>query len=469
MTATSHGNGATSLLERPEFERTAADHLWFHGWDMDWEDLTEREGLKVFARAKDSTLYDVRGREYLDGLSGLMVVNVGHGRREIGEAMAAQAGEIAYAASSNYTTIPTVRLAETVARITPGDLSRVFFCSGGSEAVETAIKIAKQAQALRGFPRRYKIIARRGSYHGMTLGAMSLTAGRQEEYFGPFMYGVSYVPSPNRYRNDFGLEGEAGDIMCARYVEQEIVNQGPESVAAVIGEPISTSNGDHLPSPRYWQMLREICDRHGVFLIMDEIINGFGRTGKLFASEHFGVVPDIMTIAKGLSSGYAPIAAAVVQPSVFEGFKEKGASIGHLLTFGGHAVATAAANKNLEILFREDLVARGAEQGAYLLSQLEGLRSHPTVGDVRGIGLMTCLELVKGPGSKEPWGTRHPYIKTLGEAVHDKGLLTRVWDQLHVCPPLVVTRDEIDRMVAIIDESLTEVEAQFAGEIDAAA
>ena len=257
--------------------------------------------------------------------------------------------------------------------------------------------------------------------------------------------------------------------MCARYVEQEIINQGPETVAAVIGEPISTSNGDHVPSPRYWQMLREICDRHGVFLIMDEIINGFGRTGKLFASEHFGVVPDIMTIAKGLSSGYAPIAGVVVRPSVFEGFKEEGASIGHLLTFGGHAVATAAANKNLEILFREDLVARGAEQGAYLLSQLEELRSHPTVGDVRGIGLMTCLELVKGPGSKEPWGTRHPYIKTLGETVHDKGLLTRVWNQLHVCPPLVVTREEIDRMVAIIDESLTEVEARFAGEIESAA
>jgi len=427
------------------------------------------EGLKVFARAKDSTLFDVRGREYLDGLSGLMVVNVGHGRREIGEAMATQAGEIAYAASSNYTTIPTVQLAETLAQITPGDLSRVFFCSGGSEAVETALKIAKQAQALRGFPKRYKIIARRGSYHGMTLGAMSLTAGRQEEYYGPFMYGVSHVPSPNHYRNDFGLEGEEGDFMCACYVEQEIVNQGPETVAAVIGEPISTSNGDHVPSPRYWQMLREICDRHGVFLIMDEIINGFGRTGKLFASEHFGVVPDIMTIAKGLSSGYAPIAGVVVRPTVFEGFKEEGASIGHLLTFGGHAVATAAANKNLEILFREDLVARGANQGAYLLSQLKELRSHSTVGDVRGIGLMTCLELVKGPSSKESWGTRHPYIKTLGETVHDKGLLTRVWDQLHVCPPLVVTREEIDRMVAIIDESLTEVEAQFAGEIESAA
>jgi adenosylmethionine-8-amino-7-oxononanoate aminotransferase len=469
MTNASHDHGRTSTLERPELEQTAIDHLWFHGWDMDWEELTEREGLKVFARAKDSTLYDVRGREFIDGLAGLMVVNVGHGRREIGEAMARQAGEIAYAASSNYTTIPTVQLAETLARITPGDLSRVFFCSGGSEAVETALKIAKQSQALRGFPRRYKIIARRGSYHGMTLGAMSLTAGRQEEYFGPFMYGVSHVPSPNHFRNDFGLEGEEGDIMCARYVEQEIVNQGPETVAAVIGEPVSTSNGDHVPSPRYWQMLREICDRYGVFLIMDEIINGFGRTGKLFAAEHFGVTPDLMTIAKGLSSGYAPIAAVVARPEVFEGFKQEGASIGHLLTFGGHAVATAAANANLEILFREQLVQRSAEQGAYLLSRLQELRHHPTVGDVRGIGLMTCLELVKGPGSKEAWGTRHPYIKTLGEVVHGKGLLTRVWNQLHVCPPLVITRDEIDRIVTIIDESLAEVEARFAREIEAAA
>src|SRR5829696_8968820 len=214
MTTASHSNGATSLLERPVLERSAVDPLWFHGWDMDWEELTEREGLKVFARAKDSTLYDVRGREYLDGLSGLFVVNVGHGRREIGEAMAAQAGEIAYAASSNYTTIPTVRLAETLARITPGDLSRVFFCSGGSEAVETALKIAKQIQAMRGFPRRYKIIARRGSYHGMTYGAMSLTAMRDETFFGPFMYGVYYVPHPNRYRSDFGVEGEQADVMA---------------------------------------------------------------------------------------------------------------------------------------------------------------------------------------------------------------------------------------------------------------
>jgi adenosylmethionine-8-amino-7-oxononanoate aminotransferase len=457
----------TAIVERPELEKIAAEHLWFHGWDMDWEELTEREGMKVFTHAKDCTLYDVRGNEYLDGLAGLMVVSVGHGRREIGEAMADQAGKIAYAASSNYTTVPAVRLSETLARIMPGDLNRVFFVSGGSEATETAMKIAKQAQALRGFPKRYKIISRRGSYHGMTYASMSLTAGRDETSFGPFMYGVSYVPSPNRYRNDFGLEGEDGDIMCAKYIEQEIENQGPETVAAVIAEPISASNGIHIPSPRYFQMLREICDKHGVFLIFDEIINGFGRTGKLFAAEHFGVVPDMMTIAKGLSSGYAPIAACVVRPSVFEGFKKEGASISHLLTFGGHAVATAAANKNLEILFREDLVNRAAEQGAYLLEQLQQLRSHPTVGDVRGIGLMCGVELVKSKTTKQNWGTRHPFIKGLGETVHNKGLLTRVWNVMNFAPPFVVTRDEIDRMVAIADESLTELEAQFAGEIDA--
>jgi len=238
--------------------------------------------------------------------------------------MAEQAGKVAYASAASYTTVPAVQLADTLAELTPGDLSRVFYCSGGSEAVETALKIAKQVQALRGFPKRYKVIARRGSYHGATYGAMSLTTGNRpqvERFFGPLMAGVYHVPSPNHYRNDFDLEGEAGDIMCARWVEQEILFQGPETVAAVIGEPISSSNGVHIPSPRYWQLLREICDRHGVLLIMDEVINGFGRTGKWFATEHFGVVPDIMTMAKGLSSGYCPIAAAIVRPSVFEIFQ----------------------------------------------------------------------------------------------------------------------------------------------------
>ena len=470
MTATCYGNTATSLLERPELERTAADHLWFHGWDMDWEELTEREGLKVFARAEDSTLYDVRGREYLDGLAGLFVVNVGHGRREIGEAMARQAGQIAYAASSNYTTIPTVQLAETLARITPGDLSRVFFCSGGSEAVETALKIAKQAQALRGFPKRYKIIARRGSYHGDDL--------RRDEPHRRSAGGVLRALHVRRFpraiaeslskrlrargrrrrhhvrslRRAGDRESGSGDGRGCHWRTDLDLERRPRSIAKLLANAARDLRpARRLPDHgRDHQRLRT----HRQTLCQPSISESSLTS---------------MTIAKGLSSGYAPIAGVVVRPSVFEGFKQEGASIGHLLTFGGHAVATAAANKNIEILFREDLVARCAEQGAYLLSQLEELRSHPSVGDVRGIGLMTCLDLVKGPGSKEPWGTRHAYIKTLGETVHNKGLLTRVWNQLHVSPPLVVTRDEIDRMVMIIDESLTEVEARFAGEIETAA
>jgi adenosylmethionine-8-amino-7-oxononanoate aminotransferase len=442
-------------------------HAWPHGAEMTWDELSADDGLIIFAEGRDSTLIDTRGREYLDALAGLFLVNIGHGRREVGEAMARQAGTLAYVAASNYTSVPTVQLATTLAELAPGDLERVFFCSGGSEAVETAIKIARQAQTLRGFPKRYKLIARRGSYHGMTYGAMSLTQIRNEAYHGPFMYGVSTVPSPNHYRNDFGLAGEEGDIMCARYIEQEILAQGPETVAAVIGEPISASNGTHVPSMAYWKLVREICDKYGVLLIMDEVINGFGRTGKMFAAEHFGVVPDLMTIAKGLSSGYAPIGAVLVRPSVFEEFKQPAGAFAHLLTFGGNAVAAAGAQENVRILIDEELPQRSAEMGAYLRDGLEALRVHPTVGDVRGTGLLAGVDLVKDQATRERWGMKHPFLKMLATSLRDRGVLTRVWDVLHLAPPLIVTRTEIDMLVTVIDESLTVCETEFASEIQA--
>jgi adenosylmethionine-8-amino-7-oxononanoate aminotransferase len=287
---------------------------------------------------------------------------------------------------------------------------------------------------------------------------MSLTTGNrtlQERFFGPLMDGVYHVPSPNRYRNDFGIEGEAGDEMCARWVEQEIMFQGPETVAAVIGEPISTSNGVHIPSPRYWQLLRDICDRHGVLLIMDEVINGFGRTGKWFATEHFGVTPDIMTMAKGLSSGYAPIAATIVRPSVFEVFMSEKNTVSHLLTFGGQAVAAAAALKNIEIIGREGLVERAAVMGEYLLKGLTSLKdTHPCVGDVRGLGMLCCLEMVKDRESRVKWARDSSFITRLAELVTERRMLTRVWELLHVAPPLVATHEEIDQIVAILDESI---------------
>ncbi len=418
MVASDHHIGA-----RHKAEATAIEYLWPHSNDLEWDEYTER-GLRVFVAGQGSTLTDVQGRSYLDGLAGLFLVNVGHGRTEIGAAMAEQAGRLAYTASSNSTNPATVTLAETIASITPGDLDRVFFCSGGSEAVETALKIAKQAQVLRGYPKRYKVICRRGSYHGQTFGAMSLTSSAKERYFGPFMAGVSKVPSPNHYRNDFGLEGEAGDLMCARYVEQEIL------------------------------------------ALMDEVITGYGRTGAMFAAEHYGVVPDIMTMAKGISSGYAPLGAVAVRREVFEPFTKHGNAINHLLTFGGHAVAAAAASKNIEIIQRENLVARSAEIGRYLLRLADGLRRHPTVGDVRGgKGLLCAIDLVRNKETKQAWGTEHPFIKGLALRTQEQGLITRVWDVLHLAPPLVVTEHEVELAIDIVDRCLTEMEREFADDI----
>ncbi|GHE76520.1 aspartate aminotransferase family protein [Amycolatopsis deserti] len=455
----------TAAYDRDPLETAALEHLWLHSNDLEWDELTHG-GLRVFVEGHGATLTDVRGNSYLDGLSGLFVVAAGHGRTEIADAMAAQAKKIAYTAASNAANPAAITLAEKISSLTPGDLDRVFFCSGGSEAVESAMKIAKQVQAMRGFGKRYKIIARRGSYHGTTFGAASLTGSANEGYFGPFMAGVSKVPSPNHYRNDFGLEGEAGDIMCARYVEQEILTQGPEHVAAVIGEPISVANGTHLPGPVYWQMLREICDRYGVLLIMDEVITGWGRTGTWFAAEHYGVVPDLMTMAKGLSSGYAPIAAVAARSSLFDDFRPHGRALNHLITFGGHAVAAAGALKNIEILERENLVERSAEMGTYLFELAQRLREHPTVGDVRGgQGLLCAIDFVKDKGTKQAWGTSHPFIKFLALRTQEEGLVTRVWDVLHLAPPFVLTRAEAERAIEIVDRCLTEAEHKFADEI----
>ena len=199
-------------------EQQALEHVWIH--TARWLDIAERDGLRVMVRGEGCRLFDAHGRSFLDGLAGLYVVNVGHGRAEIAEAMAKQAAELAYVSAASYTNLAAVRLADVLAGLTPGDLDRFFFCSGGSEAIESALKIAKQVQAMRGFPKRYKVIARRGGYHGATFGAMSITSSRNEKYFGPFMYGVSFVPSPNRYRNDFGIEGEEGDLRCAEAIEQ---------------------------------------------------------------------------------------------------------------------------------------------------------------------------------------------------------------------------------------------------------
>jgi adenosylmethionine-8-amino-7-oxononanoate aminotransferase len=238
--------------------------------------------------------------------------------------------------------------------------------------------------------------------------------------------------------------------------------EGPETVAAVIAEPVSASGGIVIPPPEYLPRLRQICDRHGVLLIVDEVINGFGRTGKMFASEHWDLVGDIMTVAKGLSSGYAPIAATICRPKVVEPFaSDKGKRLAHLLTFGGQAVSCAAALANLAILQRERLVENAATMGAYLLEQLQHLRQHPTVGDIRGLGLIAAVELVKDQQSKEKFAMEGAEVKTLNTLLVDRGLLTRATHIISLAPPLCITRAEVDRVVDIIDSSLTAFEQQY--------
>jgi adenosylmethionine-8-amino-7-oxononanoate aminotransferase len=453
-------SGLSEAATADSLRKAGNEHVWLHA--SPWRSLAEQEDKRILVEGKGCIVKDIDGKEYIDGLAGLWLVNVGHGRREIGEAMAVQAGTLAYASSTQTTTVPAIQLATLLSEITPGDLSTVFFCSGGSEAVESAVKIAKQYHYYCGEPKRSKIIGRRGSYHGATYGAMSVSGMRQtqEPYHSPFMNGTLHVSPPYCYRCDYRHTYPACDVYCADAVGQMIEYEGPQTVAAVIAEPVSASNGIVVPPPEYLPRLREICDQHGVLLIVDEVINGFGRTGKMFASEHWNLVGDIMTLAKGLSSGYAPIAAAICRPKVLEPFAHD-KRLSHLLTFGGHAVACAAALANIAILQNEGLVENAATTGAYLLEQLEGLRQHPTVGDVRGIGLLAGVELVKDQTTKEKFAIEGDEVKTLNAMMLDKGLLTRASTIISISPPLCITRAEVDRIVDIIDSSLTAVEQQY--------
>jgi adenosylmethionine-8-amino-7-oxononanoate aminotransferase len=444
--------------------QAASEHLWLHA--SPWQALTTRSDRRLLVSGQGCTVVDVHGKTYLDALSGLWLVNVGHGRQAIAEAMACQACTLAYASASRSATLPAIQLATLLADLTPGDLSTVLLSSGGSEAVESALKITRQYHGLRGEPERYKVIARRGSYHGATYGAMSVSGAPQsvDPYYSPLVPGGLTVSAPYCYRCDYRKTYPACEVYCVEAIEDLIVYENPRTVAAVIAEPVSAACGVVIPPPEYFPRLRDICDRHGVLLIFDEIITGFGRTGTMFAAEHWGVVPDIMTLAKGLSSGYAPIAATICRPAIarqFDSAQEH--ALAHLLTFGGQAVACAAALANLEIVIREGLVDNAAHQGQYLLARLQELATrHPTVGDVRGLGLLCALELVKDRRTKEPFAAEGPESRRLLDILAELGLLTRADTNLYLAPPLCIQRQEVEQLIAIVDAGLSRFEYECA-------
>jgi adenosylmethionine-8-amino-7-oxononanoate aminotransferase len=451
---------ASSLSNQVALKKSGAEHLFMHG--SAYGALAHDAGKKILTEGKGIWVTDVDGNRFIDALAGLWLVNVGHGRAEIGEAIAKQASTLAYASSTTSTTIPAIMLAERLAEITPGDQNTVFFCSGGSEAVESALKIARQYHYHRGEPKRQKIIGRRGSYHGGTYAAMSVSGTRpvSDPYHSPFMPGVLHASPPYCYRCDFRQTYPGCDLLCADQIGQMIEYENPKTVAAVIAEPISASNGIVVPPDGYWTRLREICDKHGVLLITDEVINGFGRTGKMFASEHFGVVGDMLTMAKGLTSGYVPMGGVMCRPQVVEAFEGQN-TLSHLITYGGHPVAAAAALANLDIIEREGLVENAAKMGLLLKEGLETLRgTHPSVGDVRGLGLIAGVEVVRDRVSKAKFAENGPELKTLNESLRRRGLLTRAGTVINLCPPLCINADEVQQIVDIVGSAIGDMEME---------
>lgn len=437
----------------------ALKHVWFHATSP--QALRSAGGLTVFNKGEGCYLIDEDGRRYLDGLSGgAFVTNVGHGRAEIAEAMAAQARELAYVSPYNFVAPTTVQLAGVVADLAPGDLDRVFFTSGGSEAVETAMKIAKQYHWLGGDQKRTKVISRRGSYHGSTQYAMSISGASHDfnnKIFGPLVPGCVHVPHNNCYRCEYGLTRPSCATLCATMIEKQILHEGPETVAAIIAEPVPAAASIYPAPDEYLPMLRQIADKYGVLLIIDEVINGFGRTGSMFACEQWGVVPDIMTVAKGLTSGYVPMGAAIASARVARRFDEasgREAGLNHVLSFGGHAVAAAAALKNIEIVQREKLVENSREMGKYLLDGLDSLRRLPLVGDVRGRGLLAAVELVRDKETRAPFGPQDQMAPRMTAYMRDEGVLVRTYQVVEFGPPLTAGRAEVEMIITALERAI---------------
>ncbi|MCO6454693.1 MAG: aspartate aminotransferase family protein [Pirellulaceae bacterium] len=418
-----------------------------------------REPL-MMTRADGVYYWDVHGKQYLDALSGIYTVSVGHNNRHVIEAIRRQMDQLCFSPVMHGSNPQAVRLANRLVNLAPGDLSAAKLLSGGSEATEAAIKMARQYHKLRGQATRYKIISRYHSWHGSTLGALSASGlASRRAVNEPLAPGFLHVFPPTCYRCPFGKEYPACELTCASLVEQVIELEAPETVAAVMVEPIGHTGGIIDPPPEYLPLLREICDRHGVLLIFDEVITGIGRTGQMFAAETFGVTPDLLCLGKGLSGGFAPLAALLCRKHIADAFwgdarENPGFVEGH--TYEGNPIACATGLAVLEEIQSRELCENARRMGARLRAGLEGLRHHGIVGDIRGKGLLQGIELVRDPRTRQRF--EHPLGVEIGRRALRHGLLTR-FDPHWIAfgPPLIVRPDEIDQMIAVLDQSIREV------------
>jgi adenosylmethionine-8-amino-7-oxononanoate aminotransferase len=449
-------------------QRTALDHLWLHFTPMgDYLDPSE---LQVMVRGDGCYLEDSAGRRYLDALAGLFCVNIGYGfGTEMGEAAAAQMRELPFAINWTFAHPRSIELASELAKLAPGDLNHSFFVSGGSEAVEAAWKVARQYHAAHG-ERRWKVIARRVAYHGTTMGALSLTGCTDlRTPFEPLVPDVLHVSNTNRYHRPPDETEEEFTTFLLDELEATIEQAGPGTVAMVIVEPVQNSGGSYMPPAGYLQGVRDLCNRHGILLCADEVITGFGRVGAWFASERFGMEPDLITCAKGLSSAYAAIGALIASERVMEPFRRPGAMYSHGMTFGGHPVQAAVALRNIEIMRRERIVEHVRATEADFRAALEPLLELPIVGDLRGAGFFYALELVKDKDTRTTFSDEECdrlLRGFLSPRLFERGLLCRADDRgepvVQISPPLVADREQFDEIADILGGVLAEASDRVA-------
>ena len=441
----------------------ARDHLWMH-----FTRHGDHAGapVPVIVRGRGCRVEDSEGRHYLDAISGLFVVQVGHGRDELVAAATRQMGELAYFPIWGHAHPSAIALAERLAHLAPGDLNRVFFTAGGGDSVDSAAKLAKQHAKLTGRPGKYKMISRATAYHGTPQGALALTGvPRMRAPFEPLAPGASTVPNTNAYRPPPHLEGASPEVLgrwAADRVEEAILAEGPDTVAAVFVEPVQNAGGPFVPPPGYFARLREICDTHEVLLVADETICAFGRLGAVFASPLYGCEPDVITCAKGLTSGYAPLGAMIVSDRLFAPFTAAGVAFQHGYTFGGHPVAAAVAMANLDVIEREDLCGRVRAHSPAFRSALEELLDIPIVGDVRGDGYLFGVELVRDRATKErfaPADVERLLRGFLTPELYAAGLYCRPDDRgdpvVQFAPPLVAGPAEFAEISAVLRDVLT--------------
>ncbi|GAB3396495.1 aspartate aminotransferase family protein [Humibacter soli] len=452
--------------DEADLQAKARDHLWMHFARQSV--MEDGAGVPIIVRGEGHRVWDIQGKEYIDGLAGLFTVNAGHGRRRLAEVAAKQAEQLAFFPIWSYAHPSAIELADRLAGYAPGDLNRVFFTTGGGEAVETAFKLAKYYWKLRGKSTKHKVLSRSIAYHGTTQGALALTGiPEMKQMFEPLTPGGFRVPNTNFYRAaEHGAPAddlEAFGQWAANRVAEMIEFEGPDTVAAIFLEPVQNAGGCFPPPPGYFQRVREICDEYDVLLVSDEVICAFGRIGSMFACDELGYQPDMITCAKAMTSGYSPIGACIVSEKVYEPFKHGQASFPHGYTFGGHPVSAAVALENLDIFEEERLNEHVRENSPLFRAELETLLDLPIVGDVRGAGYFFGIELVKDKATRETFNDEESERLLRGflsKALFDAGLYCRADDRgdpvIQLSPPLTIGPTEFAQIREILHDVLTE-------------